>query len=129
MIGAKQVARLPDTIKVGDREIIKARTFTRVTTAISLSPPSAGDEIPHFNPLQIVAAAANVQRGTEDQVATADADVSMTKKSLSGGDPLAFYTGGIGDKDATEQVTASIAPPASSPALPLPSVRNSSLPC
>src|SRR5262249_50642532 len=74
--GAKQVAKLPDTIRVGDREIIRARLFTRVTTFISLASPSAADEIPPFNPLKIVTSPANIQRVSDDSAGEANADVS-----------------------------------------------------
>ena len=118
---AKQVARLPDTIKVGDREIIKARLFTRVTSAVSLSAPNVADDIPPFNPLQIVAAAANFQRAMDDQVADVGADVSMIKRPISPDDAASFFPVNTSDEDATTQITASLPPSPSTPGtLPLP---------
>jgi murein DD-endopeptidase MepM/ murein hydrolase activator NlpD len=112
--GAKQVAKLPDTIKVGDREIIKARIFTRVTTAISLSSPNVADEIPPFNPLQIVAAAANVQRVNDEQVGDANADVSMIKRALSADDAVSFFQASLSDEDARAQLSSALSPQSSS---------------
>jgi len=107
---AKQVARLPDTIRVGDREIIKARMFTRVTTALSLAAPNVADEIPPFNPLQIVATAGNAQRATDDPSADANADVSMIKRSLSAEEIPNFSPASLSDEDARSQLSAKPAP-------------------
>ena len=107
---AKQVARLPDTIRVGDREIIKARMFTRVTTALSLAAPNVADEIPPFNPLQIVATAGNAQRATDDPAADANADVSMIKRSLSTEEIPNFSPVSLSDEDARAQLSAKPAP-------------------
>ncbi|MBV9738681.1 MAG: M23 family metallopeptidase [Hyphomicrobiales bacterium] len=107
---AKQVARLPDTIRVGDREIIKARVFTRVTTALSLAATNVGDDIPPFNPLQIVAAAGNAQRANDDPAADANADVSMIKRALSSEEVLNFSSASLSDEEAQAQLSATHAP-------------------
>ena len=107
---AKQVARLPDTIRVGDREIIKARLFTRVTTALSLAAPNIADEIPPFNPLQIVATAGNAQRATDDPAADANADVSMIKRSLSTEEIPNFSPASLSDEDAKAGLSVKLAP-------------------
>jgi murein DD-endopeptidase MepM/ murein hydrolase activator NlpD len=119
---AKQVARLPDTIRVGDREIIKARVFTRVTTSISLAAPNVADDIPPFNPLQIVATAGNAQRPSDDPTADANADVSMIKRSLSTDEVPNFFQASLGDEDASAQLSAKLAQSSTSPGegLPLP---------
>jgi murein DD-endopeptidase MepM/ murein hydrolase activator NlpD len=108
---AKQVARLPDTIRIGDREIIKARMFTRVTTAISLAAANIADEIPPFNPLQIVATAANAQHASDDPSADANADVSMIKRSLSTDDVPNFFQASLSDEEASAQLSASVSLP------------------
>ncbi|SDR51863.1 Murein DD-endopeptidase MepM and murein hydrolase activator NlpD, contain LysM domain [Rhizobiales bacterium GAS191] len=119
--GAKQVARLPDTIKVGDREIIKARVFTRVTTAISLVAANVADEIPPFNPLQVVATAANVTRASDDPVADTNADVSMTKRGLSSDDGVNFFQASLSDEEANAQIAPRLTPlPAPGDGLALP---------
>ncbi len=107
---AKQVARLPDTIRVGDREIIKARLFTRVTTALSLAAPNLADEIPPFNPLQIVASAGNAQRPSDDAAADANADVSMIKRSLAGEEVPNYSPASLSDEDAQAQLASKLAP-------------------
>ncbi|MBV9054291.1 MAG: M23 family metallopeptidase [Hyphomicrobiales bacterium] len=119
---AKQVARLPDTIKVGDREIIKVRVFTRVTTALSLAAPNIADDIPTFNPLQIVAAAGNSQHASDDQTSDVNADVSMIKRSLSTDEVPNFSPASLSDEDASAQLSPKLAtpslPPGDSLALP-----------
>jgi len=108
--GAKQVARLPDTIKVGDREIIKARIFTRVTTPILLTAPNVADEIPPFNPLQVVASAANGARPSDEQVADTNADVSMIKRNLSGEDGVTFFQTSLSDEEVAAQIAPRLSP-------------------
>jgi murein DD-endopeptidase MepM/ murein hydrolase activator NlpD len=126
--GAKQVARLPDTIKVGDREIIKARVFTRVTTAVSLAAANVADEIPPFNPLQIVATAANATRASDDQVADSNADVSMIKHGLSTEDGVIFFPASVGDDEASAQIAPRPMPlPAPGTGLALPTTLSTTL--
>lgn len=52
---ARQTFRLSTTTKVGDREIIKVRPFTRVSANLAMSVTSVSVNIPRFNPAQIVA--------------------------------------------------------------------------
>jgi murein DD-endopeptidase MepM/ murein hydrolase activator NlpD len=119
--GARQVAKLADTIRVGDREIIKARLFTRVATAISLASANVADEIPAFNPLKIVTSGANVQHASDDQAGDANADVSMVKRGLSSDEPVAFFPASLGDEDARGQLPPTLLPrPAASAELALP---------
>jgi murein DD-endopeptidase MepM/ murein hydrolase activator NlpD len=121
--GAKQVAKLPDTIRVGDREIIKARQFTRVTTAISLASPNVADEIPAYNPLKMATAApATAQRVGDDQAGEANADVSMLKRPLSADDGVSFFQANLSDEEAKAQLPATFSPqrPAAAAELSLP---------
>jgi murein DD-endopeptidase MepM/ murein hydrolase activator NlpD len=117
------VAKLSDTIRVGDREIIKQRQFTRVTTPISLASPNVADEIPPYNPLKMATAApATVQRAGDDQSGDATADVSMTKRSLSTEDGVSFSEAGLSDEEAMAQLPSgvSLQQPSASAELSLP---------
>jgi murein DD-endopeptidase MepM/ murein hydrolase activator NlpD len=50
---AKRSFRAPITIKVGDKEIIKTRSYTRIATPLVLA-GITDDEIPNFNPMQLI---------------------------------------------------------------------------
>ncbi|WP_245454240.1 M23 family metallopeptidase [Aquabacter cavernae] len=52
---ARQTFRISTTTKVGDREIIKVRPYTRVGANLAMSTTSVSTNVPRFNPAQIVA--------------------------------------------------------------------------
>ncbi|MFG1296836.1 M23 family metallopeptidase [Xanthobacter variabilis] len=52
---ARQTFRVSTATKVGDREIIKVRPFTRVAANLAMSTTSVSANIPRFNPAQLVA--------------------------------------------------------------------------
>ncbi len=52
---ARQTFRVSTATKVGDREIIKVRPFTRVAANLAMSATSVSANIPRFNPAQMVA--------------------------------------------------------------------------
>jgi len=52
---ARQTFRVSTATKVGDREIIKVRPFTRVAANLAMSATSISANIPRFNPAQLVA--------------------------------------------------------------------------
>ncbi|MFG1481025.1 M23 family metallopeptidase [Xanthobacter sp. V4C-4] len=54
---ARQTFRVSTATKVGDREIIKVRPFTRVAANLAMSTTSISANIPRFNPAQLVAGA------------------------------------------------------------------------
>lgn len=51
---ARQTFRVSTTTKVGDREIIKVRPFTRVAANLAMSATSISADIPRYNPTQII---------------------------------------------------------------------------
>ncbi len=73
---AKRSFRAPITIKVGDKEIIKTRSYTRVATALVLAAAS-DDEIPTFNPMQLISDANN-NRGFDKLVTGSDINAQIT---------------------------------------------------
>lgn len=52
---ARQTFRVSTATKMGDREIIKVRPFTRVAANLAMSTTSVSTNIPRFNPAQLVA--------------------------------------------------------------------------
>ena len=54
IVSDKQTFKVPTTIKVGDKEVVKARPFTRLETTLTMTPTGFADAVPPFNPLKIV---------------------------------------------------------------------------
>ena len=52
-------SRRPTTIRVGDKEVVKARAFTHVATTLTLTPTGFADAVPEFNPLKLTAGRPN----------------------------------------------------------------------
>jgi murein DD-endopeptidase MepM/ murein hydrolase activator NlpD len=66
MVTAKQTFKTPTTIKVGDREVVRNRAFTRVSTTLTLSDTGLGADVPDFNPLQMLADSSNPAPDIQD---------------------------------------------------------------
>ncbi len=79
---AKQVYRAPMTLRAGEREVIKLRSFTRVSTGLSLTSGVYATNVPPFNPMRFFASA-EAERGLEPPPETSDAEVSVVKTDLS----------------------------------------------
>ena len=73
---AKRSFRAPVTLKVGDKEIVKTRSYTRVATSLVLAAAS-DDEIPNFNPMQLISEA-NTNRGFDKLVTGNDINAQVT---------------------------------------------------
>ncbi|MGU3494974.1 peptidoglycan DD-metalloendopeptidase family protein [Xanthobacteraceae bacterium A53D] len=58
---ARQTFRVSTATKVGDKEIIRVRPFTRVSANLAQSVTSVSSNVPRFNPAQIVAQSADEQ--------------------------------------------------------------------
>ncbi|MEP9377572.1 M23 family metallopeptidase [Aquabacter sp. CN5-332] len=72
---ARQTFRLSTTTKVGDREIIKVRPFTRVSANLAMSTTSVSVNIPRFNPAQIVAQSMDNQEAAPQAEPTGEVTV------------------------------------------------------
>ena len=82
---AKQAFRSPMTIRSGEREVIRMRSFTRVATALPLTTGVYATSIPTFNPMRFIAGQEN-ERALEapPPADTADAEeVSIVKSDLA----------------------------------------------
>ena len=101
---AKRTFRLPTTLKVGDKEIIKTRSYTRVATGLLLIGSTATDDLPAFNPLQLISEANN-NRGFDKLSVGSEpnARVSMTTADLAGVDPRAFNDLSLSEEAAAAQ--------------------------
>lgn len=79
---ARQTFRVSTTTKIGDREIIKVRPFTRVAANLAMSTTSVSANIPRYNPTQIVAESADDD--TPAPQAEPTGEVTVVMRDLSG---------------------------------------------
>ncbi|HMO30994.1 M23 family metallopeptidase [Enterovirga sp.] len=104
---AKQTFRAPMTIRSGEREVIRMRSFTRVATALPMTTGVYATSIPAFNPMRFMSGQDN-ERALEPPPETADAEeVSIVKTDLA---TLVQDPSGptLGDQDAAAQVAAEL---------------------
>ncbi len=88
IVAAKQSFRTPTTVKVGDKEVVKVRAFTRVSTTLALAPTGYGDEVPAFNPLKLLAGGPSQTETLPDVVQAPDeADVAFQTRDLGAVEP------------------------------------------
>lgn len=80
---AKQVFRSAMTLRSGEREVIKLRSFVRLATGLSLTSGTYASNIPPFNPLRFFSDTGNDRAPLEIQPETSDAEVSVLKSDLS----------------------------------------------
>jgi len=84
IVAAKQTFKTPTAIKIGDREVIKNRTFTRISTTLTLSDTGLGADVPEFNPLKLLADSSNPAPEAPEAAPAPDvAEVSFTATDLS----------------------------------------------
>ena len=55
LVAIKHIFRAAVTVKIGPKEVIRQREFTRVDTPLTLAPLGFADQIPPFNPLRLLA--------------------------------------------------------------------------
>lgn len=56
---SRQNFKTPTTIKAGDKEIVRTQSFTKVSAQLALGSFGLADEVPEFNPLNLLADAQN----------------------------------------------------------------------
>ncbi len=89
---ARQTFRVSTTTKVGDREIIKVRPFTRVAANLAMSTTSVSAGIPRFNPAQVVTDSVNKEEPAPQAEPTGEVTVVM--RDLSSAPANAKYGAG-----------------------------------
>lgn len=83
IVAAKQTFKAPMAIKVADKEVMKTRAFTRVSTTLTLAETGLAADVPDFNPLKFLADSKNPAPETpESAPAQDDAEVSFTSSDL-----------------------------------------------
>jgi murein DD-endopeptidase MepM/ murein hydrolase activator NlpD len=118
---AKQSFKTPTTIRAGDREVIKIKSFARLSAPLLLAGGSYQDEIPAFNPLKMLTDAGS-DKGFESAPAQSaddpDADVSLVSADLAAFN-AAFAISTLSEDEVRAQVTeAGAVPRRAVPTLP-----------
>lgn len=84
IVAAKQTYKTPTAIRVGDHEVIKTRTFTRVSTTLTMSDTGLSADVPEFNPLKLLADSSNPTPEAPEAAPAPDiVEVSFTVADLS----------------------------------------------
>ncbi len=106
LVAAKQSFRTSARITVGEREVMRMRGFTRISTPLTLSSTGFADDVPPFNPIKLLNDARNpfsaeaIDPGQRQD----DAEVSFASRDLVGMDlPL------TGPSLSGEEVQAQVA--------------------
>ncbi len=81
IVAAKQTFRAPTAIKVGDKEVMRVHTFTRVETTLLLNSAGFAEDVPPYNPLKVLADARNPIDAAPEPVQD-DAEVSWSTKDI-----------------------------------------------
>lgn len=80
---ARQSFRLSTTTRVGDREVVRPRLYTRIAANLSLTPTELTANLPQFDPQKLLAAAGVEDAAVEENSsAEPDAEVSFVTRDL-----------------------------------------------
>src|SRR5690606_9813867 len=80
----RQTFRTPTTIRSGDREIVRQRTFTKVATTLAMTPTGFASDVPPFNPLKLLAGGpSQTEVAPEPDTDREEADVSFVMQDLA----------------------------------------------
>jgi murein DD-endopeptidase MepM/ murein hydrolase activator NlpD len=82
IIADKQTFKAPTTIKMGDKEVVKVHSFTHIETNLLMTSAGFADDVPPFNPLQLLADARNPVDQSAAPDEDDDGDVSWSTRDL-----------------------------------------------
>jgi murein DD-endopeptidase MepM/ murein hydrolase activator NlpD len=104
VVAAKQTYKAPTTIKIGDKEVVRMRPFTILSTALTLTANSFADAVPPFDPLMVTSGAAEKADAPPDPgPAQDDAEVAFSERDLTADEAVAA-TGELTLAEAQAQV-------------------------
>jgi len=120
IVSDKQTFKAPTVIKVGDKEVVKARPFTRLQTTLTLTPTGFADAVPPFNPLKITSGGTDVAEPPPDPGPVQDnAEVTFRVEDLTSSDQ-AQTSGELTQAEAEAQIVETLKAPAEKAAQSLP---------
>ena len=104
IVAAKQTFKVPTTIKIGDKEVVRARPFTILSTTLTVTPTGFADDVPPFDPLKATSGSAEKPDAPPDPgPAQDDAEVAFSQIDLTPGD-AAMATGELTFAEVEAQV-------------------------
>jgi murein DD-endopeptidase MepM/ murein hydrolase activator NlpD len=120
IVSDKQTFKAPTIIKVGDREMVKARPFTRLETTLTLTPTGFADAVPAFNPLRLTSGGTEVAEAPPDPGPVQDnAEVTFRVEDLTPADE-AQTSGELSQPEAEAQVEETLKAPSDAQKAPTP---------
>ncbi|MCJ2136297.1 M23 family metallopeptidase [Methylobacterium sp. J-026] len=99
---AKQSFRAPVTVRLGDREIIKAKAFVRLSTPLSMTTGVYAGEPPRFDPMKFVSDEP-LERAPDAAADAPGAEVTVVKRDLADA-AVDASAPALTDDDVTAQV-------------------------
>ncbi len=87
IVAAKQSFKSSMTMKIGDKEVLKSRPYTLLSTTLTTTPTGFADAVPPFNPLKLTNVSAEKgEAPTELEPAPDDSEAAFTSRDLSQSD-------------------------------------------
>jgi hypothetical protein len=112
IVADKQTFKVPTTIKIGDKEVVKARPFTRLQTTLTLTPTGFSDAVPPFNPLKLMNRGSDFADPPPDPGPMQDdAEITFRTEDLTPTDAERI-TGELSQAEAQAQVIETLKAPA-----------------
>jgi murein DD-endopeptidase MepM/ murein hydrolase activator NlpD len=110
---SKQTFKAATTIRAGDKEVIKVKSFARLSAPLLLVGGTYQDEIPAFNPLKLLTDSGSEKSFEASPVQAAEdsqAEVSLVSADLSGFN-ASYAAGALADAEVVAQVREMAAVP------------------
>ncbi|HZZ60285.1 MAG TPA: M23 family metallopeptidase [Roseiarcus sp.] len=118
IVSDKQTFKAPTTIKVGDKEMLKPRAFTRLRTTLTMTPTGFADVVPPFNPLKLANRVDVPDAPPDPGPVQDDAEVAFRVQDLAPAD-AERASGELSLAEAQAQVVETLKAPPKAPAQPL----------
>jgi murein DD-endopeptidase MepM/ murein hydrolase activator NlpD len=107
IVSDKQTYSVPTTIKVGDKEVVKERAFTRLQTTLTLTPTGFADAVPPFNPLKLSNGSVAADAAPDPGPVQDDAEVTFRMTDLTP-EESGLATGELSATEAEAQVVETL---------------------
>jgi murein DD-endopeptidase MepM/ murein hydrolase activator NlpD len=117
IVSDKQTYKVPTTIKIGDKEVVKERAFTRLETTLTTTSTGFSDAVPIFNPLKLVNRADVPDTAPDPGPMQDDAEVTFRTQDLTPRE-AEQATGELSQPEAQAQVVETMKAPAGAPKTP-----------
>jgi murein DD-endopeptidase MepM/ murein hydrolase activator NlpD len=112
IVSDKQTFKVPSSIKIGDKEVMKERPYTRLQTTLTTTPTGFADAVPPFNPLKLVNGGTDVADAPPDPGPVQDnAEFTFRVDELTAAD-AGQTTGELSQAEAEAQVVETLKAPA-----------------